>query len=133
MKPPLDFALIYAVCLCLTRKRFDRDSMSYWVLSVLASLFMCITAFIKSNPEEFGIGRIHPLMWWAVMGWVTAYVGMTNWTYVKAEIGPLKGLVYFTIFQVVFDVIVYSWYFGWQPKYAIAIILVAIAGAIIAS
>lgn len=105
-----------------------------WVLSVAASLFMCVAAFVKSNPEEtLGIARIHPLVWWAVMGGFTAYIGMTNWTFVKSEIGPLRGLVYFTIFQVVFDVIVYSWYFGWQPKYVVAVILVAVAGAIMAS
>lgn len=107
--------------------------MVYWILSVLASTFMCITSFIKSNGEETIGFKINPFAWWLVMGWVTAYVGMTNWQFVKTEIGPLKALVFFTIFQVVFEVIAYSVYFGWQPKYVIAVLLVALAGAIIST
>jgi glucose-6-phosphate-specific signal transduction histidine kinase len=80
-----------------------------------------------------GIDRINPLVWWICISGFTTYIGMNNWIFVKNEIGPLKGLVFFTIFQVLFDVIVYSWYFGWQPKYVIAVLLVAIAGAIVAS
>ena len=107
--------------------------MSYWILSVLASTLMCVLSFIKSNGEETLGFRVNPFMWWILMGWITAYVGMTNWQFVKAELGPLRALVFFTIFQVVFDVIVYSYYFGWQPKYVIAVILVAIAGAIVSA
>lgn len=115
-------------------KGIRMNSMWYWVLSLVASLFMCVAGFIKSNPEEtLGIQRVHPLMWWLVVGGFTTYIGMTNWIFVKSQIGPLKGLVFFTIFQVIFDVVVYSWYFGWQPKYVIAVLLVAIAGAIVAS
>ena len=107
--------------------------MVYWIISILASIFMCITGFIKSNPKQTLGFEINPFAWWLVMGWVTAYVGMTNWNFVRSEVGPLKTLVFFTIFEVVFDVIAYSYYYGWQPKYVIAVLLVAVAGAIIST
>ena len=93
---------------------------------------MCTLNFIKSNPKQtIGIDYINPFYWWLLMGWLTAYVGMTNWVFVREQVGPIRALVFFTIFQVIFDVLAYGYKFGIQPKYIVAIVLVSIAGFII--
>lgn len=110
----------------------DNTPWWHWCVSFSVSLFLMTLSFCRSNSDElFGIEKIDSMYWWLLIGWLTTYLGVENWDFTKSQLGAFQALVFFTVVAVVFDVIMYSIVFGFKPKYAIAVILVAIAVFII--
>jgi hypothetical protein len=99
-----------------------------WGLSFAASLFMMGLSFCRSNSQElFGVEKINPFYWWLFVGWLTTYVGIKNWEFTRGEIGPVHALIFFTVCEVIFDVVAYSALYGFKSRYVVAIILVVAA------
>jgi hypothetical protein len=100
----------------------------HWALSFCASMFMMTLSFCRSNSKEmFGIEKINPFYWWFFVGWLTTYVGIKNWEFTRGQLGPVHALIFFTVVEVIFDVIAYSCLFGFRLKYVAAIVLVVTA------
>jgi hypothetical protein len=125
------------MCLRYSEKGFkgvhmDNTPWWHWAVSFSVSLLLMTLSFCRSNSEElFGIQKIDSFYWWLFVGWLTTYLGVENWQFTKGQLGAFHALVFFTVVEVVYDVIMYSLVFGFKPKYAIAVILVALAVFII--
>ena len=99
-----------------------------WCISFCASLFLMGLSFCRSNSQElFGVEKINPFYWWLFVGWLTTYIGIKNWEFTRGEIGPVHALIFFTVCEVIFDVVAYSALYGFKTRYVVAIILVVAA------
>lgn len=103
-----------------------------WILSVLGSLVMIGFGFIKSNPEVVKLGKIDPILWWLFCeSWLT-WVGITNFSFVKGKLDGdgFKTAIIFAATKMIVEICLYSYFFKWEPKYAIALILILLAGLV---
>jgi hypothetical protein len=98
----------------------------FWILSVLGSLVMCYSNFFRSNSEEIIGIKMHPFYWWLFAESCLTYIGMTNFDFVCEKLGgdKFKTAMIFMFTKVVVDIALYTMYYSFRPKHAVALFFI---------
>lgn len=104
-----------------------------WILSILGSVVMIGFGFIKANPEIIKLSKIDPFLWWLLCeSWLT-WIGIANFSFVKEKLGDdsFKTAIVFAATKIILEILFYSYFFKWEPKYAISLALVLLAALVL--
>lgn len=98
-----------------------------YVQLVLATVIF----FYRGNARElFGV-EWEPWQWWLTTSIFTNYLTLYSWWAMKDSYGAWRACIISMIVHMATDIILYTLHYGFQTKYAFAMLLVALAGFIV--
>lgn len=109
----------------------SQNHTSFAVAVPLAALLTASIIFwIKGNARQVFGCEWGPFRWWISVGWLTSYLTLYAWWRLVALWGVWRAGVVWSAAGLLVDLVLNTYFFGFELRAAFSLVLIAIAAAL---